>query len=130
MPPDFNLQATEGSPGTFYHTKGEDAGDQVDQDALPAHLAALKNVFLNFSHFVGLEASILVLCDEELGGDEGDAIPLSAYKTDGAKASQRMRERELLEDARMLAEGARKLERGSSQNTEWQNLFQSVVKKG
>jgi hypothetical protein len=88
----------------------------------------LKTILLDFNRFVGLEATVLILYDEFLfGEDEGNAIPLSAYKTDGSKESQRVWERELLEDARQLAEGARKLESSFAQDIEWQKLFRRVV---
>jgi hypothetical protein len=128
MTPDRNSQATAESSGTLHSTKGKIAEDQGGVAALPAHVAALKNTLLNFKRFVGLEATTLVLCDEFIfGEDEGNAIPLSAYKTDGSKESQRAWERELLEDARQLAEGARKLESSFAQDVEWQKLFRRVV---
>ena len=128
MPPDLNSQTTVESPGTLHPKKDKDAEDEGGLGALPAPVTALKNTLLDFNHFVGLEATILVLCDEEFGEDEADAIPLAAYKTDGAKVSQRAWERELLEDARELVDGARKLEREVAQDSEWQKLFRSVVK--
>jgi hypothetical protein len=128
MPPDLSSQATAESSETHHPTKGKIAEDQGGVTALPAHVAALKNTLLDFNRFVGLEATVLVLCDEFLfGEDEGNDIPLSAYKTDGSKESQRVWERELLEDARQLAEGARKLESNFAQDVEWQKLFRRVV---
>jgi hypothetical protein len=130
MPPDLNSHATAESSGTLHPTKGKLAEDQGGVAALPAHVVALKDTLLDFNRFVGLEATTLVLCDEFLfGEDEGNAIPLSAYKAEGLKESQRAWERELLEDARRLAEGARKFGSSLAQDADWQKLFRRVVTK-
>jgi hypothetical protein len=128
MSPDLSSQATAESSETHHPTKSKIAEDQGGVTALPAHVEALKNTLLDFNSFVGVEATVLILCDEFLfGEDEGNAIPLSAYKTEGSKESQRAWERELLEDARRLAEGARKLESSFAQDVEWQKLFRRVA---
>jgi hypothetical protein len=70
---------------------------------------------------------ILVLGGEKSGEDDEDSIPLSAYKADSLKASEHAQEREFLENAQGLADGAQKLESRFAQDSEWQRLFRMVV---
>jgi hypothetical protein len=123
MPPHPNSSRSAASRRIFHPGKGKDVGDQ-DLESLPAHVNTVIDGLLDFNHFLGLEATMLVL---KSGEDDEDVIPLSAYKTDGLKASQRAREREFLENAQGLAEGAQRLEIGFSHHSEWQKLFQNVV---
>lgn len=104
--------------------------DTEDQglSSVPAHVNMVKDGLLDFNHFLGLEATMLVLSDEKSDGDDGDDIPLFAYKTDGLKVSERAREREFLENAKELAEGAQRLESGLvGDGGKWRTLFRNAV---
>jgi hypothetical protein len=127
MPLDANSSRSAKSHGIFHPGKDKDVEDQ-DLASLPAHVNMVKDGLLDFNRFLGLEAAMLVLRDEKSGDGNGDGIPLCAYKTDGLKASQRAREREFLENAQELAEGAQRLESGFVQDGgEWRTLFRNVV---
>jgi hypothetical protein len=127
MPPDVNSSRSAGSHGIFRGGKDMDVEDQ-GLSSIPAHVNIVKDGLLDFNRFLGLEATMLVLGDEKSGEDDGDVIPLCAYKTDGLKASQRAREREFLENAKELAEGAQRLESGFVEDGgEWRTLFRNAV---
>ena len=96
--------------------------------SLPAHVNTLKDGLLDFNHFLGLEATMLVLGDDNFGGgDQMDAIPLSAYKTDSMKESQWARDKEILQNAQELAKGAWRLANGVAQDGEWRELFRATI---
>jgi len=127
MPPDVNSSRSAKSHGISHPGKDKDVEGQ-DLASLPAHVNIVKDGLLDFNRFLGLEAAMLVLGDEKSSEDHGDGIPLCAYKTDGLKASQRAREREFLENAQELAEGAQRLESGFAQDGgEWRTLFRNIV---
>jgi hypothetical protein len=126
MPPDVNSSRSAKSHGIFHPGMDKDVEDQ-DLASLPAHVNIVKDGLLEFNRFLGLEATMRVLGDEKYGEDDGDCIPLCAYKTDGLKASQRAREREFLENAQGLAGGAQRLESGFAQDGEWRKLFRNII---
>jgi len=127
MPLDANSPRSAKSHEIFHSRKDKDVEDQV-LSSFPAHVNMVKDGLLDFNHFLGLGATMLVLGDGKSGDGDGDTIPLYAYKTDGLKASQRAREREFLENARELAEGAQRLEIEFAQDGgEWRTLFRNVV---
>jgi len=106
----------------------DDVGDDVDDDLNepPAHVKSVRDGLLDFNHFLGLQAVMLVLGDDDAGKDDEDGIPLSAYKPDGMTRSQREREREFVESAHALVKGAQIIECGHHKD-KWQRLFQSVL---
>lgn len=110
------------------HNNNKKHAEDQDFANLPAHVAALKDGLLDFRQFIGLEALMLELGDEKFE-DELIEVPVSAYKTDGCRVSQRASEREFIEDARVLAENAKELQNGSGQSSEWQKLFRILVKR-
>ncbi|KAE8447972.1 hypothetical protein EG329_009895 [Mollisiaceae sp. DMI_Dod_QoI] len=92
-----------------------------DSDRLPDHVDALRNRLLNFHQFIGLEAAMIVV-------EDGDStIPLSAYKTDGLKASHRARDREFLESAQELTKRAQMLGESYVKRKNWETLFRHTV---
>lgn len=101
--------ATSAKPNRIVRGGKEMEVSDQDPSNIPSHVSIVKDCLLNFNRFVGLEASMLVLDEEKFGEEDGDVIPLSAYKTDGLKTSQRAREREFLENAKELADGARRI---------------------
>jgi hypothetical protein len=79
---------------------------------LPAHVKSVQDGLLDFNHFVGLQAAMLAMGDEETGDNDENCIPLSAYKTDGVAESQRAMDREFVQTARVLAKGAQSINFG------------------
>lgn len=126
MPPALCSSRSAESHGTSHPGKDQDVEDYGLAD-LPAHVSTVVAGLLDFNHFLGLEATMLALGDDKSGEDDEDAIPLSPYKTDGLKASQRAHEIEFLENAQRLAEGAQRLENRVAQDSEWRRLFRTVV---
>lgn len=116
MPPDLKSAA-----GKDNHV------EEQDSESLPVHVEVVKDGLLDFNHFLGLEATMLLLADDGTTHAGEDIIPLSAYKADGRKGSQRAREKEFLESALELAKGARKLEDGFAPQSEWRKLFQDIL---
>ncbi len=80
--------------------------DMEDDDIsrLPAHLKSIRDGFLDFNHFIGLQAAMLIA--EETNED---IIPLSAYKPDGVGKLERAREFDFVESAQRLAAGLAKI---------------------
>ena len=124
---DVNSLRSAKSDRIFCSGKDMDVDDQ-DLSSIPAHVSIVKDGLLDFNRFLGLEAIMLVLGDEESSEDDRDVIPLCAYKTDGLKTSQRAREREFLENAKQLAEGAQRLgSEFAEDGDEWRTLFRNII---
>jgi hypothetical protein len=96
--------------------------DMKDDDLskLPAHLQSIRDGLLDFKHFIGLQAAMLIA--EET---EEDVIPLSAYKPDGVGKLERARESEFVETAQRLAAGAQTID--AQDGYEWRKLFRAVM---
>ncbi|KAF4626317.1 hypothetical protein G7Y89_g11841 [Cudoniella acicularis] len=122
MLPELNLPRGADSYGGTYPANDGDDKDS-DPESVPAHVISVQDGLLDFDHFVGLEALLIVLGDEE----DVDEIPLSAMKVDGAKASQRARDIEFLESATGLADGAQKLESRFATDDDWRRLFRDAI---
>ena len=91
-----------------------------DISKLPAHLQSIRDGLLDFNHFIGLQAAMLIT--EETNED---IIPLSAYKPDGVGKLERARESEFAESAQRLAAGAQSID--VKDGFEWQKLFRAVM---
>jgi hypothetical protein len=84
---------------------------------LPAHVNSVREGLLDFDHFLGLQAGMLIDNDT----DE-EVIPLSAYKPDAATGSQRAREREFVESAQALVKDAESAEC----REDWKKVFRRI----
>jgi hypothetical protein len=100
---------------------GKSDVDKKDLSELPFHVQSFREGLLDFIHFLGLQSTILVA-----GADDNNFIPLSAYKPDGTTESQRAREREFMEGAQDLVNGARSAENSG----EWKMLIQKRLTHG
>src|SRR6476469_5000233 len=80
--------------------QGNEKDDVEDEDLseLPIHLQSVRYGLLDFNHFMGLQAALLIA--EE---NDEDLIPLSAYKPDGIGKLEQAREIEFVESAQNLA---------------------------
>jgi hypothetical protein len=99
---------------------GDDNAEDENHKKLPAHIESVRDGLLDFHHFLGLQAIMLALEDEE---DDGDIIPLSAYKRDGMTESQQAREGEFMKSAQVLVKSAKSARSGE----DWQRLIQVVM---
>jgi hypothetical protein len=100
---------------------GKSDVDNEDLSELPFHVQSFREGLLDFIHFLGLQSTILVA-----GADDDDFIPLSACKPDGTTESQRAREKEFMEGAQDLMNGARSAENCG----EWKMLIQKRLTHG
>lgn len=91
-----------------------------DLNELPLHIESVREGLLDFDHFLGLQAAMLVSGDEV-----EDSVPFSAYKPDGETESQRGREMGFVESAQYLVENVRKSEKGR----EWKVLIRKWMKE-
>jgi hypothetical protein len=90
---------------------------------LPTHVESVRDGLLDFNQFLGLQAAMHLA-----GENDEDAIPLSAYKTDGETESQRAREMDLVKCAQALAIGATSIEHAPAEPREnWQTLFRTAM---
>lgn len=129
MPP--SPSRSDGSQRIFQPGNDKVVENQ-DLAHLPAHVNTVKEGLLDFNRFLGLEALMRVLGDEDsddVSDDEGAEIPLSAYKADAedSKASQRAQEVDFLENAQKLARGAQRLEGEFVEDSRWRRLFRTAV---
>jgi hypothetical protein len=112
------------SPGCDQHEapQGSEKDDVEDEDLskLPVHLQSVRDGLLDFNHFMGLQAALLIVEEK----DE-DFIPLSAYKPDGVGKLERERESEFIESAQHLAAYAKSID--TQDGYEWHKLFRSVM---
>ncbi|KAE9382048.1 hypothetical protein N431DRAFT_16769 [Stipitochalara longipes BDJ] len=79
-----------------------------DLSELPLHIQAVREGLLDFEHFLGLQAAMLVAT----GDNDQDLIPLLAYKPDGETESQQAREKKFAESALALVKGAKDIKIG------------------
>ena len=112
------------SPGFDQHEppQGSEKDDLEDEDfsKLPVHLQSVRDGLLDFNHFIGLQAALLI--GEE---KDDDLVPLSAYKPDGVGKLERARESEFVESAQHLASYARSID--AEDGYEWHKLFRAVM---
>ncbi|RDL30186.1 uncharacterized protein BP5553_10464 [Venustampulla echinocandica] len=112
------------SPSSDQHEapQGSEKDDVKDEDLgeLPVHLQSVRDGLLDFNHFMGLQAALLIA--EET--DE-DFIPLSAYKPDGVGKLERARESEFVASAQNLAAYAKNID--AQDGYEWHKLFRAVM---
>ena len=98
----------------------KDNVEDEDLNKLPAHIRSVRDGLLDFNHFIGLQAAMLIVEEK----DE-DAIPLSAYKSDAVGKSERARESEFVESAQLLAAYAQGVDRPD--RYDWHKLFRTVM---
>lgn len=109
------------SPGPGQQRAPQSGGlEDDDLSKLPTHLQSIRDGLLDFNHFVGLQAAMLIA--EETNED---IIPLSAYKPDGVGKLERARESEFVESAQRLAAGARTID--AQDGYEWHKLYRAVM---
>jgi hypothetical protein len=101
--------------------QGDEKNDVEDEDhsKFPAHLQSVRDGLLDFKHFMGLQAAMLI------AGEDGDVIPLSAYKPDGVGKLERAIESEFVESAKVLAASAQSVD--AQEGYEWHRLFRGVM---
>jgi hypothetical protein len=99
---------------------GKDDVGNEDLSKLPAHIQSVRDGLLDFNHFMGLRAAMLIAEEK----DE-DVIPLSAYKPDGLGKSERARESEFVESAQHLAAYAQSVD--AQDGYEWHKLFRAIM---
>ncbi len=113
-----------GSPGSDQHEapQGSEKDKVEDEDLskLPVHLQSVRDGLLDFNHFIGLQAALLIA-----EGKDQDLIPLSAYKPDGVGKLERARETDFVESAQHLAAYAKSID--AQDEYEWHKLFQTVM---
>lgn len=102
-------------------SQGDEKNDVEDEDLskFPAHLQSVRDGLLDFNHFMGLQAAMLI------AGEDEDVIPLSAYKPDGVGKLERARESEFVESAQGLAAYAQSVD--AQDGYEWHKLFRAVM---
>lgn len=127
MPPDTNYLRSDEARRSF-QSKNHNGVENQHMTSIPAHVNVVKDGLLDFNRFVGLDAVLQLLCDEEPHNDD-EAIPLHAFKASAvdAKSSQRARDREFLENAQKFSKGAQRLENGFAEDNEWRSLFRTAV---
>jgi hypothetical protein len=96
--------------------------DMEDDDLskLPAHIQSIRDGLLDFDHFIGLQAAMLIAEERN-----EDSIPLSAYKPDGVGILERARESDFVETAQRLAADAQTID--AQGGYEWRRLFRAVM---
>ena len=97
--------------------------DDMENEALsklPAHVRSVRDGLLDFDRFMGLQAAMLIV--EE---NDEDTIPLSAYKLDGVGKLERARESEFVESAQRLATYAQHID--AQDVCKWHKLFREVM---
>jgi hypothetical protein len=119
MPPEPSSSASAGQQETYQANENRDPEDD-DLTEVPLHIQSVREGLLDFDHFLGLQAAMLLTCESDQ-----DDIPLSAYKSDAETGSQRAREQEFAESAQALV--------GSAKNAddwqEWKRLIRDWMKK-
>jgi len=93
--------------------------DKEDED-LPNHLQSIRDGLLDFNHFIGLQAGLLIVEEKEK-----DLIPLSAYKPDGVGKLEQARESEFVESALHLAACEKSID--AKDRYEWHKLFRAAM---
>lgn len=103
-------------------SQGSEKDDMEDEDLsnVPAHVQSVRDGLLDFNHFMGLQAAMLIAEEK----DEDD-IPLSAYKPDGVGKLERARESEFVENAQRLAACAQNVD--AHDEYEWHKLFRAIM---
>ena len=103
-------------------SQGSEKDDVEDEDLsnLPAHIQSVRVGLLDFNHFMGLQAAMLIA-----EAKDGDVIPLSAYKPDGVGKSEQARESEFVESAQRLVAHAESVD--AQDGYEWHKLFRAVM---
>ena len=103
-------------------TQGSEKDDVEGEDLseLPAHIQSVIDGLLDFNHFIGLQAAMLIAEEK----DE-DVIPLSAYKPDCVGKLEQARESEFVESAQRLVADAQSVD--AQNRYEWYKLFRSVM---
>ena len=101
--------------------QGDEKNDVEDEDLskFPAHIQSVREGLLDFNHFMGLQAAMLI------AGEGEDVIPLSAYKPDGVGKLERARESEFVESAQGLAAYAQSVD--TQDGYEWHKLFRAFM---
>ena len=98
----------------------EDDMENENLSKLPAHVRSVRDGLLDFDHFVGLQAAMLIIEEKD-----GDLIPLSAYKPDGVGKLERARESEFVESAQRLAAYAQQID--AHDVCKWHKTFREVM---
>jgi hypothetical protein len=111
--------ATAGQQEPHQANENRDPEDD-DLTEVPLHIQSVREGLLDFEHFLGLQAAMLLA-----GESDQDDIPLSAYKPDANTDSQRARERELVENAQALVRSVE----NAAEGHEWKILIRNWLRE-